>query len=75
MSSIQRAAAVTSATEEAIGKAEHALEAPRLINALGVYVDRWSVVTNLRTAKAGLDAAIAVAESCNWPTSADYLEV
>ncbi len=75
MSPIQRAAAVTTACEEAIAKANHALKAPRLINSLGVYVDRWTVVTNLRTAKAGLDAAIAVAESCQWPTPGDWLEV
>jgi hypothetical protein len=42
---------------------------------LAIYVDRWTVVCNLRTAKAGLDAAIAVAESCQWPTSGDWLEV
>jgi hypothetical protein len=75
MPALKRAAAVTSACEEAIAKANHALEAPRLINSLGIYADRWTVVSNLRTAKAGLDAAIAVAESCAWPTSADYLEV
>jgi hypothetical protein len=75
MSVLKNAAAITSACEEAIGKANRALEAPRLINALGVYVDRWTVVTNLRTARAGLDAAIAVAEPCQWPTSGDYLEV
>jgi hypothetical protein len=75
MNAIERAAAVTSAVEESIAKTHRALEAPRLINALGVYVDRWTVVTNLRAAKAGLDAAIAVAESCHWPTPGDWLGV
>jgi hypothetical protein len=75
MNAIERAAAVTAACEVGITKAQHALEAPRLINPLAIYVDRWTVVCNLRTAKAGLDAAIAVAESCQWPTSGDWLEV
>jgi hypothetical protein len=72
---LKRAAAATSACEDAIAKPHRALEAPRLINSLGVYIDRFTVTTNLRTAKAGLDAAIAVAESCTWPTSADYGDV
>jgi hypothetical protein len=68
MNAINRAAAATSACEQAIAKTRRALDAPRVINSLGIYRDRSIVTTNLRAAKAGLDAAIAVAESCTWPT-------
>ena len=76
MSNIKRAAAVTAAAEEAITRAMHHLEAPRLINSIGVYVDRFTVTTNLQSAAAALIAAVKVAESCrDWPTSLDYGEV
>ncbi len=76
MEKIQRAAAVTSACEELIRKTEHILRAPRQINALGVYIDKFTVITNLQSARGRLDSAISVAESCReWPTSLDYGEV
>jgi hypothetical protein len=75
-SNVRRASAVTAAAENGVQKARHYLEAPRRINSLGVYVDRFTVVTNLHSAAASLTAAAKVVESCReWPTSLDYDEV
>lgn len=73
---IRQAGLVTAAAENAIAKAQASLEAPRRINPYGVYIDRFTVMTNLQSAAASLTAAVKVIESCQtWPTCLDWDEV
>jgi hypothetical protein len=69
---IAAAAAATTATEDAIGRIERALRAPRFVNGFGVYSDRSTVVANLGAARFAVEAAITAIRSCPWPSAADY---
>jgi hypothetical protein len=69
---IATAAAATTATEEAIGRVERALRAPRFVNGYGVYSDRSMVAANLRAARFDVEAALTAIRSCPWPSAADY---
>jgi hypothetical protein len=70
---IDRAFAATSACETAISKAQGHLEMPRTINAMGIYVDRFTVDANLRSAVDDLVTALRVLRSVeHWPNSLDY---
>ena len=73
-SRINAAAAAAMATEDAIAKAAKALHADRFLNGFGVYVDRSAVIANLRTAGSAIEAALAVIQSCPWPTDIDYIQ-
>lgn len=73
---INRAFNATAACETAISKAQGHLEAPRLTNAFGVYVDRFTVDTNLRSAMDDLTTALRLLRSVErWPTCLDYDDV
>ena len=71
---INAAAAATTATEEAIGRIERALRAPRFVNGFGIYSDRSTVIANLGAARFAVEAAITAIRSVPWPTDADYGE-
>jgi hypothetical protein len=69
---IATAAAATTQTEEAIGRIERALRAPRFINGFGIYADRSMAAANLGAARFAVEAAFTAIRSCPWPTTADY---